>query len=402
MKTEKLYAKTMATMVQFEKNTSDQLPANSRQFAETLFDSVRKWYKSDVCAVLYTTSELPETVQVVQDRNSTPVLHKTGLREWELLLGGNSTVVLKKNDGHLISKDYTSWVFIPVLAKKKVAAAVIMARAGGRMGSGEEEAGLILSQFFTTALKRIRKTNKRLRTYGDDIRQQVLLEAQASAGLQSVDFPGLARAVDYGSGTGSDFSIVYRPSADSLIACVGDITAVVHERQKAFVFMNAILDYLSGMPLDALQILMKMNESLVRRRSEWYISAVLARYMPQDHHIEIAGGGNAGALHFSHADMNVREYTFGVAAGVDSDAEFFMSRIPVQTGDIVCLFTDGVYCARKRNGDPFGKTDLADTVRKNYFLGADDLARKILEVLREKEDPSVDGDDRTIQVLKIE
>lgn len=252
MKTEKLYAKTMATMVQFEKNTSDQLPANSRQFAETLFDSVRKWHKSDVCAVLYTTSELPETVQVVQERNSTPVLHKTGLREWELLLGGNSTVVLKKNDGHLISKDYTSWVFIPVLAKKKVAAAVIMARAGGRMGSGEEEAGLILSQFFTTALKRIRKTNKRFRTYGDDIRQQVLLEAQASAGLQSVDFPGLSWAVDYGSGTGSDFSIVYRPSADSLIACVGDITAVVHERQKAFVFMNAILDYLSGMPLDAL------------------------------------------------------------------------------------------------------------------------------------------------------
>jgi serine phosphatase RsbU (regulator of sigma subunit) len=100
--------------------------------------------------------------------------------------------------------------------------------------------------------------------------------------------------------------------------------------------------------------------------------------------------------------MNLREYTFGVAAGVDSDAEFFMSRIPVQTGDIVCLYTDGVYCARKRNGDPFGKSDLADTVRKNSFLGADDLARKILEVLREKEDPSVDGDDRTVQVLKIE
>ena len=114
---------------------------------------------------------------------------------------------------------------------------------------------------------------------------------------------------------------------------------------------------------------MKMNESLVRRRSEWYISAVLARYLPQDHHIEIAGGGNVGALHFSHADMNLREYTFGVAAGVDSDAEFFMSKIPVQTGDIVCLYTDGVYCARKRNGDPFGKSDLADTVRKIIFWG---------------------------------
>lgn len=391
----------MTFMVQFEKNTMGQLPANSRQFAEAVFDSMKKWHKQDSCAVLYTVPELPGTVMVVQKQGTDEVACCFDYHEWESLLG-EQVVLCKKNNGHLVQSDYSSWLLIPVLAKKKCVAALLVARKGKKMGTEEIDTGKLVSQYLTTALKRIRKTNKRFRTYGEELRHRFLLDAQASVSAHFTDITGSARAFDYEAGTGSDFSISTLQEDGNWLCCTGDITASETERQQAFVYIDTIFHFLSKTPLDALQILMRMNETLVHHSSECYVSAVITRYLSQDHCVEIAGSGNAGVLYFSHESMTTKEYCFGTAAGVDGDAEFSLSRIPVQTGDIVCIYTDGVRDIKKRNGDLFGKTDLAETVRRNYFLGADELSRKILEVLKEKEDPLVNKDDRTIQILKIE
>lgn len=401
MKTQKLYGKTMAFMVQFEKNTMGQFPANSRQFAESVFDSMRKWHKRDSCAVLYTVPELPGTVMAVQKQEEDDVVCCFDYRNWDLLMG-EQVVLCKKNDGHLVKSDYSSWLLIPVLAKKKCVVALLVARNGKKLGKDELDAGKFLSQYLTTVLKRIRKTNKRFRSYGEEVRHRALLDAQASVSARFAVIPGASRIFDYQAGTGSDFSISMIRDEGSWLCCTGDITASEAERQQAFIYMDTIFHFLSKTPLDALQILMKINETLVNHSSECYVSAVIARYRSEDQIVEIAGSGNTGVLYFSHESMNAKEYCFGTAAGVDRNAEFSLSRIPVQTGDIVCIYTDGIRDAKKRNGDLFGKTDLEETIRRNYFLGADELSRKIMDVLREKEDPLVNKDDRTIQILKIE
>ncbi len=401
MKTQKLFGKTMAFMVQFEKNTLGQLPANSRQFAEAVFDSMRKWHKQDSCAVVYTQPELPGTVMVVQRKDDDEVTTCFDKHEWESLLG-EQVVMCKKNNAHLVKSVYSSWLLIPVMAKKKCVAAILIARKGKKMGQDELAAGKIVSQYLTAALKRIRKTNKRLRTYGEELRHRFLLDAQASVSARFASIPGSARTVDYQAGTGSDFSISSLHEGGIWLCCTGDITASETERQQAFIYIDTIFHFLSKMPFDALQILMRMNETLVHRSSDCYVSAVVVRYLLKERCVEIAGSGNAGVLYFSHESMTAKDYCFGTAAGVDGDAEFTLSRIAVQTGDIVCIYTDGIRDARKRNGDLFGKTDLAETVRRNYYLGAEELSRKIMEVLGEKEDSLVNKDDRTIQILKIE
>lgn len=401
MKTQKLYGKTMTFMVQFEKNTMGQFPANSRQFAESVFDSMRKWHKRDSCAVLYTVPELAGTVMAVQKQEEDDVVCCFDYHNWELLMG-EQVVLCKKNDGNLVKSDYSSWLLIPVLAKKKCVAALLVARKGKKLGKDELDAGKFLSQYLTTVLKRIRKTNKRFRSYGEELRHRALLDAQSSVNGHFACIPGSARSFDYQAGTGSDFSISCLQCEENWFCCIGDITASQTERQQAFIFIDTIFQFLSRTPLDALQILMRMNEALVNHSSECYVSAVIARYQASQRSVEIAGSGNTGVLFFSHESMTAKEYIFGTAVGIDGDAEFTLSRLPVETGDIVCIYTDGVHDAKKRNGDLFGKTDLEETIRRNYFLGADELSRKIMDVLREKEDPLVNKDDRTIQILKIE
>lgn len=401
MKTQTLFGKTMTFMVQFEKNTMGQLPANSRQFAEAVYDSMRKWHKNDSFAVLYTVPEMSATVMAVQPQNAEEVICCPEYDQWETFLT-EQVVLCKKNPGRLVHSRYSSWLLIPVLAKKKCVAALLVARRGKKLGEEELDAGRLVSQYLTTVLKRIRKTNKRFRTYGEELRHRTLLDAQSSVNGHCAGIPGSARIFDYQAGTGSDFSLSTLQDEGRWLCCTGDITASESERQQAFVYIDTIFHFLAKTPLDALQILMRINETLVNRSSECYVSTVVARYLPGERCVEIAGSGNSGVLYFSHEDMSAKEYSFGAATGVDGNAEFSLSRIPVQTGDIVCIYTDGVRDTKKRNGYLFGKTDLAETVRRNYFLGAEELSRKIMDVLREKEDPLVNKDDRTIQILKIE
>jgi len=180
------------------------------------------------------------------------------------------------------------------------------------------------------------------------------------------------------------------------------VTASDTERQTGLVYLDTWFSILSQTSLDVQGMLSRLNTDMVKRVAECYASVAVLKYSKSAARVEIAGTGSASAFYFSHDDMSVRTFSFGPAAGIRKELPVTGTQLAVKAGDILCLCSDGLTETRKSNGDLHGTETLAELVRRNYFLSADDLARHLLKAVSEAGAAGLNTDDRTLQILKIE
>ncbi|HQL33976.1 MAG TPA: SpoIIE family protein phosphatase [Treponemataceae bacterium] len=321
---------------------------------------------------------------------------------WKDLFASGRFRACAKNDGELVSRKYRSWLYIPVSAKKETWIAAVVARRDGKFSEAEQKAAEILAAHYSQSLRNIRARNRKTSRIAEEARHAMLLHTQASATRRRTEIPGLALAMDYSAGTGSDLGKTWKTGLNSLLICTCDLTASDAERQAGMIYLDTWLSVLSRTTMDAKAMIKRINSDMLERPEECYASLALVKHAPEQSALEIAGCGNIGAIHFSHENMDAKIFDFGPAAGIQENAEILSYQVPAGSGDIVCAFTDGITGTRKRNGDLFGAEETAEIIRKHYYLSAPDLAAKILAAVEEKEEKGVNRDDRTVHVLKIE
>ncbi len=322
-----------------------------------------------------------------------PLRSGENLSHWQPVLAQGKFTLFEKNDGSCIHKDYRTWILIPVLAKKELYLAIIIARRHGRFADIETETAKQLGLFFTALLRDIRIRNKKAATIAEETRHRFLLRTQTNLARKLPEFPEFAQAVDYSACTGSDLGHTYRNGED---------TFLYTERQTGLVYLDTWFSILSQTSLEVQGMLTRLNADMVKRVAECYASVAVLKYTKGTGRIEIAGTGSTTAFYFSHDGMTVKTITFGPAAGIRKELAITGVQLAVGAGDILCLCSDGLTDTRKSNGELYGTETLAELIRRNYFLSADDLARQLLKSVSETGTSGVNTDDRTLQILKIE
>ena len=401
MKPTLTHERALRAITVFEQATARQLPVTREAFAEAAFAAAGVFAGSDACVLVQRNRDMPNIPTILQNGEH-PVLTAAQQDAWKQAECDTSPKFVKNNDGTIVDKYWQSWISIPVCVKKEPSFHVIFARKGDKFQKDEIEATERFTDFLTQALQKVRHQNRRIRTITDDERHRLLLHTQNTTVRTVEGFDNLALETDYSARTGSDIAGVQKGIDQSLCIYTADLTAGDAERQTGIIYIDTWFAILSQTSLDAKGMLAKLNADMVRRRNECYAAVSLIKYSPKDRKAEIAGCGNAGILVFSHDTMDVREITFGPAAGIKSDIKIEATVISVKPGDIVCAFTDGISGMRKRNGDLFGAAEIGETIRKNYYLSAHELCIRVLESAKDKEQKNVNADDRTVQILKIQ
>ena len=87
------------------------------------------------------------------------------------------------------------------------------------------------------------------------------------------------------------------------------------------------------------------------------------------------------------------------AIGLIARPEFRTQTIEVDTGDLLVLYTDGLTEARDRRNQEFGEERLADFIRHNYILSAEEFTARLWTAV--KEFSGHHHDDTTLLVLKF-
>ena len=92
----------------------------------------------------------------------------------------------------------------------------------------------------------------------------------------------------------------------------------------------------------------------------------------------------------------------GIALGVDEDWEYEAStRSDLTEGQILLLFTDGIWEAHNEQGQSFGKDPIYEVIRKNKTRSADEILTRLLDRLTPFKGTETPEDDVTLVLIKV-
>lgn len=116
----------------------------------------------------------------------------------------------------------------------------------------------------------------------------------------------------------------------------------------------------------------------------------------------VRAGHDPGILYDPAADTFDELRGNGIALGVDPDFSFETNQRDGPTaGQIVVLYTDGVWEAHNRKGESFGKARLHDAIRHNAGQNASAIIQSVISAVRQFKDGADVEDDITMVVIKF-
>ncbi len=91
----------------------------------------------------------------------------------------------------------------------------------------------------------------------------------------------------------------------------------------------------------------------------------------------------------------------GMLLGFSDSSIYQEQTIPLDSGDVICAFTDGVSEAQNPAGEEFGERAIADFVRANRHLRAAELGDSLYKKIRNFSQKTRFRDDFTILIVKV-
>lgn len=199
------------------------------------------------------------------------------------------------------------------------------------------------------------------------------------------DFEGFELGRVYQAGTGlmaGDFYDVFRVAPTRIAAVIGDVTGHgIEPSITAFqakyllrVFLRQFRD-----PAQALEELNRQMSSL--DRAEEFISICVVVFDTEAGTLRVASAGHPAAWLWHDREVRGLRAT-GPLLMLDPDGQYMSREIPLDTGDLLLLYTDGL--AEARAGDQlFGEDRVANTLRRDPGVAPDVLAKTLLEAARD-------------------
>ncbi|MEI7650371.1 MAG: PP2C family protein-serine/threonine phosphatase, partial [Methanomicrobiales archaeon] len=115
----------------------------------------------------------------------------------------------------------------------------------------------------------------------------------------------------------------------------------------------------------------------------------------------VNAGHNPPMVLYSHEGHITELEPTGIALGITEDSLYKKATIPLKSGDIVVLYTDGVTEATNIGDELFGEERLQKIILANRGLSAGELTKKILLEVQEFTGDAPQSDDITLLVVKV-
>jgi sigma-B regulation protein RsbU (phosphoserine phosphatase) len=224
---------------------------------------------------------------------------------------------------------------------------------------------------------------------------------RVSPGLPGYDIFGASRSA---SALGGDLFQYLRLSDGSHALAVGDVTG--HGIGPALL-MAAIRSYLRAFAQtqsDVGQVLKLTNRLFAEDVTDGInCSLLLAKLNPSGRSLEYASAGHPPGLVIS-ADgvLKARLNSTGVLLGIQANEEFPVNPpIPLRTGDVVLLLTDGVVDALSIEQERFGVERALEVLRTVRAESARQIVEAIFRVVADFAKDEAQSDDITAVVIKV-
>lgn len=184
----------------------------------------------------------------------------------------------------------------------------------------------------------------------------------------------------------------------------GEVTGKSLSAAVTTVILRTILHLPPGGYSSVPATLAWLNRGLGRKLDmDLFAALAVLCFDPSSRRVSYGGAGHPGLLLFRHRELRVEELrTPGGPLGIDRKGRYESMDIPVESGDILVLHSDGVVEAMDGRGSIYGRKRLVRLIEENYFLTPRDLSEKIRKDLEQFRETRPQQDDESVLLLKIQ
>jgi serine phosphatase RsbU (regulator of sigma subunit) len=199
------------------------------------------------------------------------------------------------------------------------------------------------------------------------------------------DFAGFELGRVYQAGTGlmaGDFYDVFRVAPTRIAAVIGDVTGHGIEPSITAFQAKYLLRVFLRQYRDPAQALEELNRQMSgMERAEELISLCVVVFDTEAATLRVASAGHPAAWLWHDREVRPLRAT-GPLLMLDPNGSYVSREIPLDQGDLLLLYTDGL--AEARAGEQlFGEERVANALRRDPGVPADVLCKTLLEAARE-------------------
>lgn len=205
-------------------------------------------------------------------------------------------------------------------------------------------------------------------------------------------------------GVCGDYFDVIPCRKDRISFVLADVAGKGMNSLIVMVMIRAIMQLVVNTQKTAATILNWTNRGITGKINiDHFASLVLANYDSENKTMQIATAGNAPGLiyHESTKEIEALKITSD-PIGVDKATEYTDIDFPVNSGDIIVLYTDGLVEAVDSNSKQYGVDNIKQLIIENANLKAPDISNKIKKSLKEFCGSTRQHDDQTLLIIKIQ
>jgi serine phosphatase RsbU (regulator of sigma subunit) len=171
--------------------------------------------------------------------------------------------------------------------------------------------------------------------------------------------------------------------------------------------LQALFEVLGRSPLGPKRMLVEMNEVISERiERNYFITAVVGAIDFNEGKLVLARAGHNHPLHFSAREKRatwLKPNGVGIGMKTNPGFEGLLEeiRVPLEPGDVLLFYTDGVTEAMNPSSEPFGYGRLEDVLAASSHLPAESIKKELLKRLDTFRRGQDFGDDVTLVVAKM-
>ena len=238
------------------------------------------------------------------------------------------------------------------------------------------------------------------------------MEADLQAGrkLQSVLLPSEApevKGLEIGIGLrparqiSGDLFDFFEHGEESVVIAFGDSSGKGAAAALYGALVGGLLRSLAPRRRSPAILLKALNTTLLERKVEaQYVTLLVLRWEAATRTMTMANAGAATPL-ICRSGMILKPTAEGVPVGLLDTRDYDEVQVPMQSGDLLVLYSDGVSDGLNVDGDEFGVDRIANVMTRT----ASSTSKQIVDAIFEELDGFTQGadqfDDQTLLVLKV-
>jgi len=206
---------------------------------------------------------------------------------------------------------------------------------------------------------------------------------------------------------GGDFFNVVKRNDNQMLSIVGDVAGKGVPAALYAAHIQSMFESLSEQSASPANILNGLNHLICKRLREGdFITAVIAFFESGENSLTIARAGHNWPLYYSSQTKTIQPLkTRGVCLGIDRDIGFSSGleekSMPVKSGDVLLLYSDGITEAMNSDHHLFDQSRLESALQESAHFPADKIVERInlrLDEFVQSEEPH---DDVTMVAIKV-